>query len=76
MFGLHKFFNVIQTGGSGAGLQPLVEFYSKLPKGAAPAPGFGFKAKFMNGKNGSAVPLFGTLFGIFLLGYTLDYHSA
>ena len=69
-FFLHK------SGGSGEGLSPLVNFYSKLPKGPAPTSGFnGIKARFFNGKNGSSVPLWATIFGIFALGYTIDYQS-
>jgi F-type H+-transporting ATPase subunit f len=66
----------LQSGGSGEGLGPLVNFYSKLPKGPAPASGFGgIKARFFNGKNASVLPLWGTIFGIFALGYTIDYQS-
>lgn len=66
----------MQSGGSGEGLTPLVNFYSKLPKGPAPASGFGgVKARLFNGKNASTVPLWGTIMGIFLLGYTIDYQS-
>ncbi|KZP08815.1 hypothetical protein FIBSPDRAFT_1052162, partial [Athelia psychrophila] len=62
------------SGGSGASLDPLVAFYSKLPKGPAPASGFGgVKARFFNGKNASSVPLWGTIISVFLLGYTIDY---
>ncbi|OSX57098.1 hypothetical protein POSPLADRAFT_1174569 [Postia placenta MAD-698-R-SB12] len=64
----------ILSSGSGAGLGPLVNFYSKLPKGPAPASAFGgIKARFFNGKNASAVPLLGAVLGIFALGYTIDY---
>lgn len=65
-----------QSGGSGEGLSPLVNFYSKLPKGAAPAAGFGgIKSRFFNGKNASSLPLWATILGIFGLGYTIDYQS-
>ncbi|KAH9849063.1 mitochondrial F1-F0 ATP synthase subunit F of fungi-domain-containing protein [Lenzites betulinus] len=64
----------ILSSGSGAGLGPLVNFYSKLPKGpAATSAGGGIKARFFNGKNASAAPLLFTIFGIFALGYTIDY---
>ncbi|KAI5996028.1 hypothetical protein F5J12DRAFT_725871 [Pisolithus orientalis] len=36
---------------SGEGLAPLVNFYSRLPKGPAPS-----QAKYFNGKNASAAP--------------------
>ena len=66
-----------QSSGQGAGLAPLVNFYSKLPKGAAPTTaGSGIKARFFNGKNASAAPVLFTILGIFGLGYTIDYQSA
>ncbi|KAL1941897.1 hypothetical protein VTO73DRAFT_6897 [Trametes versicolor] len=62
------------SSGSGAGLGPLVNFYSKLPKGAAQTTASGgIKARFFNGKNASAAPLLFTIFGIFGIGYTIDY---
>ena len=67
----------VQTGGSGGSLTPLVNFYSKLPKGPAPQSNFGgLKAKFFNGKNASAAPVLATILGIFTIGYTIDYQSA
>ena len=72
---LHLIF-FSQSGGSGEGLSPLVNFYSKLPKGAPPSPGFGgIKARFFNGKNASSLPFWATILGIFGLGYTIDYQS-
>lgn len=69
--------SVQQSSGSGAGLGPLVNFYSKLPKGAAQTTASGgIKARFFNGKNASAAPLLFTIFGIFGIGYTIDYQSA
>ncbi|KAF9778627.1 mitochondrial F1-F0 ATP synthase subunit F of fungi-domain-containing protein [Thelephora terrestris] len=65
------------TGGSGGSLTPLVNFYSKLPKGPAPQTSFGgLKAKFFSGKNASSAPVFATILGIFAIGYTIDYQSA
>jgi F-type H+-transporting ATPase subunit f len=67
----------LQSSGQGAGLAPLVNFYSKLPKGAAPAvQGGGIKERFFNGKNASASPLLATILAIFGLGYTIDYQSS
>ncbi|PCH40451.1 hypothetical protein WOLCODRAFT_24111 [Wolfiporia cocos MD-104 SS10] len=64
----------ILSSGSGAGLGPLVNFYSKLPKGPAPAPAVrGLKERYFNGKNASAAPLLWTIVGLFTLGYTIDY---
>ncbi|KAJ8486954.1 hypothetical protein ONZ45_g14500 [Pleurotus djamor] len=62
------------SGGSGDGLAPLLNFYSKLPKGPATASaGRGLKARFFNGKNASGAPIVATVFAIFALGYTIDY---
>jgi F-type H+-transporting ATPase subunit f len=67
----------VQTGGTGGSLTPLVDFYSKLPKGRAPETRFGgLKAKFFTGKNASAAPILATILGIFAIGYTIDYQSA
>lgn len=66
----------VQTTGSGSSLAPLVNFYSKLPKGprSASASG-GIKGRFFNGKNASGAPLLWLIGGIFGLGYTIDYQS-
>lgn len=65
-----------QSSGTGGGLGPLVNFYSKLPKGPAPAPAVrGFKARFFNGQNASGAPILFTILAIFGLGYTIDYQS-
>ncbi|KIP02939.1 hypothetical protein PHLGIDRAFT_20351 [Phlebiopsis gigantea 11061_1 CR5-6] len=62
------------SSGSGAGLSPLVNFYSKLPKGPAPASAAsGIKGRFFNGKNASGAPFALLIAGIFGLGYTIDY---
>ena len=66
----------VQSSGSGAGLGPLVNFYSRLPKGPAPTSVGGIKARFFNGKNASAAPLLAGILTIFGLGYTIDYQSA
>ncbi|KAK7682332.1 hypothetical protein QCA50_014536 [Cerrena zonata] len=64
----------ILSSGQGEGLSPLVNFYSKLPKGSAPASAVGgIKARYFNGKNASGKPLVATIFGLFLIGYTIDY---
>lgn len=66
-----------QSSGQGAGLAPLVQFYSKLPKGAATAQASGgLKGRYFDGKNASAKPLVATMLAIFGLGYTIDYQSA
>lgn len=65
-----------QSSGAGGGLGPLVNFYSKLPKGPAPASTVGgIKARYFDGKNASAAPVLFTILGIFGLGYTIDYQS-
>ncbi|KAJ6548605.1 mitochondrial F1-F0 ATP synthase subunit F of fungi-domain-containing protein [Mycena capillaripes] len=61
------------SGNSGGGLGPLVEFYSKLPKGHAPTRMGGLKGRFFSGKNASAGPVLVLIGGIFLIGYTIDY---
>ncbi|KAI0707527.1 ATP17, subunit F of the F0 sector of mitochondrial F1F0 ATP synthase [Cerioporus squamosus] len=64
----------ILSSGSGAGLGPLVNFYSKLPKGPSPSTASGgIKARYFNGKNASAAPVLFTILAIFGLGYTIDY---
>ncbi|KAL0960484.1 hypothetical protein HGRIS_005525 [Hohenbuehelia grisea] len=64
----------ILSGGSGDGLSPLVNFYSKLPKGPAPAAaGRGLKARYFSGANASGKPILATIFALFALGYTIDY---
>ncbi|KAI0930956.1 hypothetical protein AcV7_004996 [Taiwanofungus camphoratus] len=66
----------ILSSGSGAGLGPLVNFYSKLPKGPAPTSAVGgIKARYFNGKNASAAPLLFAIFGVMGLGYTIDYQT-
>ncbi|EAU80934.1 hypothetical protein CC1G_03110 [Coprinopsis cinerea okayama7 len=62
------------SGGSGASLGPLVDFYSKLPKGKATPRVGGLKAKFFDGKNASGAPLVWLIVGLFGIGYTLDYN--
>jgi F-type H+-transporting ATPase subunit f len=65
-----------QSGGSGAGLQPLVDFYSKLPKGNAVAGVGGVKGRYFSGANASGKPLAALIFGIWAISYTIDYNSA
>ncbi|EKM75516.1 ATP17 subunit F of the F0 sector of mitochondrial F1F0 ATP synthase [Agaricus bisporus var. burnettii JB137-S8] len=62
------------SGGSGAGLGPLVDFYSKLPKGRAVPRMSGIKGRFFNGKNASGIPVVAVIIGIFGISYTLDYN--
>ncbi|KAI0747093.1 mitochondrial F1-F0 ATP synthase subunit F of fungi-domain-containing protein [Daedaleopsis nitida] len=64
----------ILSSGTGGGLGPLVNFYSKLPKGPAQAAtSGGIKARYFNGKNASAAPVLATILTIFGIGYTIDY---
>ncbi|KAI0698124.1 mitochondrial F1-F0 ATP synthase subunit F of fungi-domain-containing protein [Cytidiella melzeri] len=66
----------ILTSGQGEGLAPLVGFYSRLPKGAAPKPAIrGIKERFFNGKNASGAPLVWVMGGLFALGYFIDYQK-
>jgi len=63
------------SGGGGAALTPLVEFYSKLPKGSAPTSASGgIKARFFEGPKAGPGPLVFTMLALFGFGYTLDYH--
>ncbi|KAG6372761.1 ATP17, subunit F of the F0 sector of mitochondrial F1F0 ATP synthase [Boletus reticuloceps] len=55
------------SAGSGAGLAPLVNFYSKLPKGRAPPATFDPEKKALN-------RLGLTLLFFFGVGYTIDYN--
>ncbi|KAI6123955.1 mitochondrial F1-F0 ATP synthase subunit F of fungi-domain-containing protein [Pisolithus croceorrhizus] len=64
------------SAGSGEGLAPLVNFYSRLPKGPAPNLAGGLKAKYFNGKNASAAPAVWVILGLFTVGYTIDYQSS
>ncbi|KAH7927648.1 ATP17, subunit F of the F0 sector of mitochondrial F1F0 ATP synthase [Leucogyrophana mollusca] len=61
------------SSGGGEGLAPLVNFYSKLPKGPAPSTVGGIKARYFNGKNASAAPVVWTILSIFTFGYIIDY---
>ncbi|KAI8066355.1 mitochondrial F1-F0 ATP synthase subunit F of fungi-domain-containing protein [Gongronella butleri] len=69
--------------GSGAAqdaqMTQLVNFYKKLPKGtvaqAKPSGPWGrYKAKYIDGDNASITPFLHLIFGIFTVGYTIDYH--
>ncbi|KIY52501.1 hypothetical protein FISHEDRAFT_69922 [Fistulina hepatica ATCC 64428] len=62
------------SGGSGAGLRPLVDFYSKLPKGPAPPSRLSLKARYFSGANASGKPLVALIGGLFLIGYSIDYN--
>ncbi|KAH7337280.1 mitochondrial F1-F0 ATP synthase subunit F of fungi-domain-containing protein [Rhizoctonia solani] len=66
----------IVSGGSGASMSSVVDFYSKLPKGPAPPAGNGIKARYFDGKNASGKPFVAAIVGLFLFGYTIDYNSA
>ncbi|KAF7318574.1 hypothetical protein HMN09_00367700 [Mycena chlorophos] len=65
------------AGDSAGPLGPLVSFYSKLPKGPAPASAAGgIKARYFSGKNASAKPVLALIGGLWLIGYSLDYQRA
>ncbi|KAI8637964.1 mitochondrial F1-F0 ATP synthase subunit F of fungi-domain-containing protein [Parasitella parasitica] len=60
-------------------ISQLVSFYKKLPKGTAEAPKpsgpWGhYKARYIDGDNASVTPLIHLIFGVFAIGYTIDYH--
>jgi F-type H+-transporting ATPase subunit f len=56
-------------------LGPLVNFYSKLPKGEATKRVGGIKGRYFDGENASGKPIVALIFGIFAVGYTIDYNS-
>jgi len=63
------------SGGTGAAMARVVDFYSKLPKGPSPAAAStGLKAKFFDGKNASGGPLVFAMLALFGFGYTIDYN--
>ncbi|KAG5642985.1 hypothetical protein DXG03_001801 [Asterophora parasitica] len=62
------------AGESGTGLGPLVDFYSKLPKGQATSRVSGIKGRFFAGANASGKPIVALIAGLFVIGYTLDYN--
>ncbi|KIM36563.1 hypothetical protein M413DRAFT_289032 [Hebeloma cylindrosporum] len=62
------------SGGSGAGLAPLVNFYSKLPKGEITPRVGGIKGRYFSGANASGKPLVALIVGNFVISYTLDYN--
>ncbi|KAG8927584.1 ATP synthase f chain, mitochondrial precursor [Tulasnella sp. 418] len=65
----------VSSGGTSATTSTVVDFYSKLPKGPLPqSTSSGIRAKYFDGKNASGGPFLATVVGIFLFGYTLDYH--
>ena len=64
-----------KSGETGSGLEPLVNFYSKLPKGQATARVGGIKGRYYNGANASGKPLAALIVGLFAIGYTIDYNS-
>lgn len=67
----------IKSSGGGASLQPLVEFYGKLPKGPKPlTDGYGVKARYFNGRNASGKPMVALIGGVLLFSYTLAYNRA
>ncbi|CAO0797488.1 ATP synthase F0 subcomplex subunit F ATP17 [Mucor lusitanicus] len=60
-------------------ISQLVSFYKKLPKGtveaAKPSGPWGrYKARYIDGENASVTPLIHLIFGVFAIGYTIDYH--
>ncbi|CAO3667088.1 unnamed protein product [Rhizopus stolonifer] len=62
-----------------ASINSLVSFYKTLPKGtveaAKPSGPWGkYKARYIDGDNASVTPLLHLIFGVFAVGYTIDYH--
>jgi len=62
------------SGGNASSMASVVDFYSKLPKGAATTASSGIKARYFDGKNASGAPLLVAIVSLFGLGYTIDYN--
>ncbi|TXT15831.1 hypothetical protein VHUM_00334 [Vanrija humicola] len=65
----------VSSGTTSARTQAVIDFYSKLPKGAA-QPSGGLRGRYFEGKNASGKPIVATIGALFLIGYTIDYQSA
>ncbi|ODO11961.1 hypothetical protein I350_00745 [Cryptococcus amylolentus CBS 6273] len=64
------------SGTTSARTAQVIDFYSKLPKGAKPAAerAGGIRGRYFEGKNASGKPIVATIGILFLLGYTIDYN--
>ncbi|ORY76887.1 mitochondrial F1-F0 ATP synthase subunit F of fungi-domain-containing protein, partial [Leucosporidium creatinivorum] len=65
---------------SAARMTRVVDFYSKLPKGAAAKKSAGanpfarYKQRYFEGENASGAPFIHAIVGLFFIGYTIDYN--
>ncbi|KAM0790223.1 hypothetical protein ACM66B_005536 [Microbotryomycetes sp. NB124-2] len=65
---------------SAARMTRVVDFYSKLPKGAAPRKSAGanpfarYRQRYFEGDNASGAPFLHAIGVMFLIGYTIDYN--
>ncbi|RAL10625.1 F1F0 ATP synthase subunit f [Aspergillus homomorphus CBS 101889] len=71
--------NAIGAAKDAARMDRVVNFYARLPRGAAPevkATGLigRYQARYFTGKNQSATPFIHAIAGILLLGYSMDYY--
>ncbi|WVQ71173.1 hypothetical protein IAR50_000698 [Cryptococcus sp. DSM 104548] len=68
--------NAVSSGTTSARTAQVIDFYSKLPKGAKPAAerAGGIRGRYFEGKNASGKPLLATIGTLFLIGYTIDYN--
>ncbi|KAK8865700.1 hypothetical protein IAR55_000845 [Kwoniella newhampshirensis] len=68
--------NAVSSGTTSARTAQVIDFYSKLPKGAKPASEQvgGLRGRYFGGKNASGKPLVATVGILFLIGYTIDYN--
>ncbi|KAL8291976.1 hypothetical protein RQP46_001442 [Phenoliferia psychrophenolica] len=70
----------VSAGGSASRMATVVDFYSKLPKGALEKKSAGFspiaqyKARYFSGDNASGAPFIHAIGVLFLVGYTIDYN--
>ncbi|KAF1821736.1 uncharacterized protein K489DRAFT_432661 [Dissoconium aciculare CBS 342.82] len=71
--------NAIGSQADGARMARVVNFYEKLPRGAAPAPKARgplqwYQHRYMVGKNASAMPIIHVIGGLLLIGYAQNYY--
>ncbi|WVR05660.1 hypothetical protein IAU60_002682 [Kwoniella sp. DSM 27419] len=66
----------VSSGTTSVRTAQVIDFYSKLPKGAKPASerAGGLRGRYFEGKNASGKPLLAVVGSLFLIGYTIDYN--
>ncbi|KAL5334519.1 mitochondrial F1-F0 ATP synthase subunit F of fungi-domain-containing protein [Aspergillus crustosus] len=71
--------NAIGAAKDAARMDRVVNFYARLPRGAAPETKLTgligrYQARYFNGDKASAAPLAHAIGGILLLGYSIEYY--